>query len=693
MRVTPLLIATVASATLIGGVPAAQASVAGKKPTPTFNTTIKEGRQAVRSAMKQTKATSVSVALVANGKRVWSQTFGRVNTAGKKPSPTTKYGIGSVSKTVTAMALMQLVDAGKVYLDAPVVRYVPDFTMKSPQYRQITVRMLLNHSAGFPGSDYADGLTTKPFPGYVDGVLAGLRNSYLKTSPGSMNVYCNDCYTLAGVVLERVSGMSLPDYVAKNVFKPLGMKHSIYPTSLPVPGKVAPVIQGGGVQPFQVPNLFATGALLSTANDMARLAMVFTGEGVVDGKRILSRSAIDQMGADQTTTTLEAAPPGAFRYGLGWDTVKDPALDSAGVRGWTKGGDLFEFHAGFVIAPDQGLAAIVEGAGNSFSSTAAQTIAQTILLNALVEKGDIKKLPKQISGKPDKERATAKHVNNVTGTYLAQSVSVKVTEGKERSLRLSILSDGKWVREPGRLVRRANGAFWSTATSGSSIKVVKAWGRKYLTLRGIGGTGTFRTHSTLGQRVRSGGAISQAWRARVGMRWLLANEDPTSLNWTATDKPAVEIKTIPGLSGYLLATGALVESVPVDVTTSDTVGTMFLAVPLVPGRDLYDLDFSMRGGEEYLTFSSSVLRPAATVPALVRGSNSVAIGPSGHVAWYRVPDASTVSISGQSDWKLFDDKLSFLDSGEGAPATKQAPGGAYVAVFGPAGSTATVEVG
>ena len=407
MRIIRILTATVATATVIGGVPAAQVSVPAKKPpAPTFTTTIKAGRQAAREALKQTNATSVSVALVANGKRVWSQTFGRVNTAGEKPSPTTKYGIGSVSKTVTAIALMQLVDAGKVSLDAPVVRYVPDFTMKSPQYRQITVRMLLNHSAGFPGSDYADGLTTKPFPGYVDGVLAGLRNSYLKTTPGSMNVYCNDCYTLAGVVLERVSGMSLPDYVAKNIFKPLGMKHSIYPTSLPVPGKVAPVIQGGKVQPFQVPNLFATGALLSTANDMARLAMIFTGDGVVDGKRILSSSAIDQMSADQTTTTLEAAPPGAFRYGLGWDSVQDPALNSAGVRGWTKGGDLFEFHAGFVIAPDQGLAAIVEGAGTSFSSTAAQTIAQTMLLNALVENGDIKKLPKQISGKPDKERAT-----------------------------------------------------------------------------------------------------------------------------------------------------------------------------------------------------------------------------------------------------------------------------------------------
>ena len=178
----------------------------------------------------------------------------------------------------------------------------------------------------------------------------------------------------------------------------------------------------------------------------------------------------------------------------------------------------------------------------------------------------------------------------------------------------------------------------------------------------------------------------------MGNRWLLANEDPSSLNWTATDKPAVEIKNIPGLSGYLLATGALVESVPVDVTTSDSVGTMFLAIPLVPGRDLHDLDFSKRGGEEYLTFSSSVLRPAATVPALANGSNPVAIGPEGYVQWYRVPNASTLTISGQSDWKLFDDKLSILESGEAGTATKQAPAGAYVAVFGPAGSTATVVV-
>ena len=691
MRIIRILAATAATATVIGGVPAAQASAPAKKPpAPTFTTTIKAGRQAVREAMKQTNATSVSVALVADGKRVWSQTFGRVNTKGKKPSPSTMYGVGSVSKTVTAIAIMQLVDAGKVSLDAPVVRYVPDFTMKSPQYRQITVRMLLNHSAGFPGTDYSDGISTKPIPTYVDGVLEGLRNSHLKTTPGAMNVYCNDCYTMAGVVVERVSGMPIQDYVAKKIFKPLGMKHSTYPTSMPAAGTVAPVIQGGKVQPFQVTNIFASGGLLSTSNDMARLAMIFTGDGVVDGKRILSSSAVEQMGVDQTTTTLEAAPPGAFRYGLGWDSVKDPALKSAGVRGWTKGGDIIDFHAGFVIAPDQGLAAVVEGAGATFSSTSAETIAQTMLLSALIETGDVKKMPKQISGKPAKDTASAKQVKRATGIYLAQNLSLKVAEGKNRSLRLSILSDGKWTRQPGRLVRRADGAFWSTATAGASVKLVKAWGRKYLTLRGIGGTGTFRSHSTLGQRVRSGGSISPAWQARVGSIWLMANEDPASLNWTLSDKPGVEIASIPGLSGYLLATGALVESVPVDVKASDTVGSMFLEVPLVPGRDQYDIEFSMQGGEEYLTFSSSVLRPAATVPALAPGGNPVTIGPQGYVQWYRVPSASTLTISGQSDWKLFDGDLSHLDSGGDAAATQQAPAGAYLALFGPGGSEVSV---
>ena len=685
-----VLTASLATTTMLAGVPMVHAAApAKKKPTPSFTETIKEGRKAVREQLKATNSTSASVALVADGKVVWRQTFGRVNNAGKKPSLKTMYGVGSVSKTVTAISIMQLVDAGKVSLDAPVVRYIPDFKMASPQYRQITVRMLLNHSAGLPGTDYADSISTKPLPSYVGRVLAGLRTSHLKTTPGAMNVYCNDCYTLAGLVVERVSGMPYEDYVAANILKPLGMKNSMYGT--PAPGAAAPVIQDGKAQPFLVTNLDATGGLLSTPTDMARVAMIFTGGGVVGGKRIISESAIAQMAMDQTTTTLTTAPPNNFRYGLGWDSMEDPALKAVGVRGWTKGGDLPQYHTGFTIAPDQGLAVIVEGAGTTFSSTSAETVGQTVLLNALVETGAIKRFPKQISGQPQVAKATAKQVKRMTGIFLAQNLTAKVVEAKGRSLRLMILSEGKWVPQPGRLVRRADGSFWSTASLGRSVNVVRSWGRSYLTLRGIGGTGTFRTYATLGQRVRSGGTLSPAWQQRVGAKWLLANEDPNSANWTL-GPPAVEIAAVPGLSGYLLAKGALVESVPFDTTTSDTRGTMFLEVPLVPGRDMYDFDFSTQDGQEWMSFSSSVLQPAASVPDLSAGANPVTIGAQGYVKWFKVPAASQVTLSGQADWKLFDDKLSMLGSGKGSTETVQAPAGSYLAIFGPAGSGSTVVV-
>jgi CubicO group peptidase (beta-lactamase class C family) len=174
-----LVVSVVLSLGLIQSpVPAAQA-----KPSPgksmQWQQTIQSGRAATREAMKQTGASSISVAVLHKGDVIWSQGFGVINKKGDKPTGTTKYGIGSVSKMVTTLAVMQLVDAGKIQLDAPVVRYLPAFTMLSPQYRQIKVRMLLNHTAGLPGSDYANGFSFEPIAGYPEQVLEALSKSRL----------------------------------------------------------------------------------------------------------------------------------------------------------------------------------------------------------------------------------------------------------------------------------------------------------------------------------------------------------------------------------------------------------------------------------------------------------------------------------------------------------------------------------
>lgn len=695
MRIVTILTATVVSAGMLAGTPTQAAVPVMKKPGPSLRTTVKEGRKAMREGLRATGSTSGSIALVSNGKVVWSQTFGRVTPGGKRPSRTTLYGVGSVSKVVTTMAVMQLVDQGKVSLDAPVSRYIPEFAMQSPQYKQITVRMLLSHSAGVPGTNFADLWSSVPIPSYVDGVLTGLRNSRLKTTPGAMNVYCNDCFTLAGVVVERVSGMAFQDYVTANILKPLGMKRSRYPTSVPPAGKVAPIIADGKALPIEITNAFATGGLMSTPEEMTRLATVFTNEGTVGGKRILSPSAIQQMAVDETATSLRVGPPSFLRYGLGWDSVEDPALKSAGVLGWTKGGDTVDYHASFAIAPDQELGVVVLGAGRGFSSIAAETVAQTVLLNALAEMGAIASMPKQVSGNPGKGQVTPKmakaKIQQLSGTFLAQNETKKLIQANPRSVRVATLVDGAWVRSPGRFELRNDGAFWSTTAPGTSIRAVRAWGRTYVVQRSLGGVGTYYSSVARGQKVRSAGALAPAWQQRVGKKWLLANESPDSLNWSAA-APVVEIRSIPGLSGYLLATGALVDTVPFDATSSENTGTMFLQIPLGFGRDLLDFDFTMGGGEEFLSFDSSVLRPAATVPSLSVGTNQVAIGPEGLVQWYQVPEAATLTLTGHSDWKMFDSGFSLIGAGQDAPATEVVAAGSYLAVFGSPLSTATVVV-
>lgn len=666
--------AAIAAATVVAGLVTAPAQA---RPQPDFSTTRAVGSAAIREAIKQTKTTSVSIAMLSDGKVVWSQGFGRITPGGKRPTPATTYGIGSVSKTVTAVAVMQLVDKGKVSLDAPVVKYIPDFAMLSPQYAQITVRMLLNHSAGLPGSDYANGQSfEKPIPGYPQQVLSSLGTSRLKTTPGAMSVYCNDCFTLAGEVVARVSGMSFEEYAQANIFKPLGMTK----TGFVVNDQSAPLIVDGEVMPRVHTNVAAAGGVVSTPTDMLKLARVFTGER----SGILSQAAIMQMGSDQTASTLKVGPRSELRYGLGWDTVSAPPLADVGVTAWVKGGDIPPHHSTLVVAPDQDLAVTVSGSGLETSSSALEVIAEKVLLTALVEKGVIKRYPKPVSGQPGSAGADVQKVKRMTGIYLGAGMSVRVTRITAKAVALWLYADGQWVKRPGRYVLRADGGFWSTEVPGTSIRTTKGWGRRYVVLQHVAGTANTYTSMALGQKMRPGRTLP-AWAGRVKQRWLLANEHPLSLAWAT---PQMIFTRIPGLSGYLMASGVLVESVPFNASETPDLGSMFLQVPLMAGRDLYDFNIVQHGGEDVLMFASSVLRQEATVPDLAVGT--VTIGSRGFVEWAKAPADMTVALSGQSHWKVFDDGLEQVDSGGNATASVTLKAGQYVALFGAPGTAIAV---
>ena len=138
----------------------------------------------------------------------------------------TQFNFGSVTKVLTAASILLLCDEGKLDLDQPVVRYLPEFTLRDERYRQITVRMLLNHSSGLPGTNYRDGFAVTPNLDYVAQTLDVLRDHTLKHDPGTISVYCNDGFTLAEGLIEKVSGLRFADFLRKNFFEPLGMNDS-----------------------------------------------------------------------------------------------------------------------------------------------------------------------------------------------------------------------------------------------------------------------------------------------------------------------------------------------------------------------------------------------------------------------------------------------------------------------------------
>lgn len=674
------VIASAAAVTVVVSIAGfAPATAAGQA----YPRTAAAAQLAIDNALAATGASSITAGLTDTSGILWQGSTGVIDARGAIPQPTTQYGVGSASKMFATAAVMQLVDAGKVRLDQPVVRYMPKFTMLSPQYRQITVRMLLDHSAGFPGTGYADAFTTVPFDGYAKGVLANLARSRLKTTPGAISVYCNDCFTMAGELVAEVSGMPFTTYVERNLLSPVGMKESGYVTkAMPAPGTVARVVADGRTQPLEVTNVYASGGLMSTPADMLAFARMLMDRGQVGDTRVLSAGSIAEMGRSQLATSLQPLTRNVWNYGLGWDTVKDMTLDSVGVRAWVKGGDTGAYHASLIVAPEAGLAAFVAGTG-TFGSTPAETVAEEIILNALAERGDIPAVPAPLGNdRPPVATPSQDDINGIVGTYLGTpGLGFRVARGAGDTLSLATLSGDTWVPNPIPFTFRSDGVWWPDDARARSLKAVTGWGRTYLVISSPNGYGTTFGEQILGERVQPAGAIAPAWKSRLG-QWLFVGDMPTSMSWLGS--PVTEIARIPGLPGYLdVATLS-----PVDARRPN-MGSMFLQVPLLMGRDLDDL-LPVKPG--LARMGSIVMVQRDRVAALDAGGNAVRIGKQGYAEWRELDDAGRISVSDAQAWYLYDGDVMLLQYGSKDATGITAPSGSLLVVFGEPGDAVSVTV-
>lgn len=646
-----------------------------------YTVTIAEGRTAIKEVMERTGASSVSVAFTDGDRLVWTETFGHADRAsGTPPTRETMYCIGSTSKMFATVAVMKLVDRGLISLDEPVVKYLKSFRMLSPEYRQVTVRMLLNHSSGFPGTDYRNGFTTTPFKDYSAQVLETLAVLRLKHPPGYLSVYCNDGFTVVEQLIASVTGKSYARFVEDEILKPLGMKNSRYMLDYPPEGSTAKRYDEKGRElPFMFVNVLASGGLYSTPSDMARFAMMLIGKGRLGDTRILSEEAVAEMARDQTLASFNPVKSNMVSYGLGWDTVRQPGLGAVGVTAWQKGGAIPYMKTLFTVVPDERLAAFVVGASGNFGSDDTIVLMERLLLNALVEKGRIASVPSPLKGKalPEKTVSPAE-LRSFAGCYGRSDSLLRVTTGRGQSLNIYRYDPEKkrWgVWEKG-LTMRPDGYFASTANPLQAFAFRVADGRQYLVSRSIAGYGHYQDNEVIGQKIPVTAALPHSWKKRLARHWLMSNDNPTSDEWEA---PVADLGNYRGL---LLLSGSQV----VDPTLSDSRAGMMLVIPQLKGRDLNDLVIENRAGYEWLRLGSYLFRPRETVEKLARGETTIVLGRDGNSEWRvidRLNKTKTLTVSPDrpdGSWRLYDASLKQLERGKGKKSLRLA-GGTYYLLF------------
>jgi len=274
-------------------------------------------REYIRGRMLEANVPSVSVALSQRGKIIWEESFGWADREQRiAATPHTLYSLASISKPITATALMTLVEAGKLDLDHPINDYLGPAKLTARVGSQgATVRQVANHSSGLP-LHYQFFYADEPY-GRLSMDETILRYGNLVTAPGEKLEYSNLGYGVLDHVISRVSGKSFAAYLTENVFLPLGLTRMSLGIGPGLESYAAiRYAEDGTALPFYDSDHQGASGVYGSAHDLIRFAMFHLQDGLADQKRILSRDAITQM---QRVTFAGDDREG---YGVAWEVVE-----------------------------------------------------------------------------------------------------------------------------------------------------------------------------------------------------------------------------------------------------------------------------------------------------------------------------------------------------------------------------------
>ncbi|MEZ4660139.1 MAG: serine hydrolase domain-containing protein [Caldilineaceae bacterium] len=243
---------------------------------------VAEIREIVETRMAKNQIPGFAVAVVQNGEMIYAEGFGIAEMDTDRPiTPRTVFQLASTSKPLTAIAIMQLVEAGKLHLDAHVTDYLPYFKLADERYRDITIAQILTHRSGLPeGGGFlgGEGLAVEMDAGAAERYVRSLADLQLLFAPGEDWAYSDMGYNVLGDVIAKASGQLFEDYVQEHIFTPLGMTQTTFllsdvpTTALALPHMLNAAGKMGKVEEMPYTRAFAPSDTLYSSVAMSRLA-------------------------------------------------------------------------------------------------------------------------------------------------------------------------------------------------------------------------------------------------------------------------------------------------------------------------------------------------------------------------------------------------------------------------------------
>lgn len=380
------------------------------------------------------------VVVVKDGEILTQRGFGYADVESRKPVDPEKtlFRPGSVSKLITWTAVMQQVEQGKIDLDADINQYL-DFEIPDYEGQPVTMRQLMTHTAGFEeqvkdliGSD------RDAIPPYDELLKRWIPQRIF--APGTTPAYSNYGTSLAGYIVERVSGEPFDDYVERHIFDPLGMDNSSF--RQPLPDNLQPNMatgydkMSGEVVPFEIVGPAPAGSLSSTGEDMARFMMAHLNNGELDGNRILKPETARYM---HTTATTLLPPLDRMMMGFFETNINDERVIA-------HLGDLGGFHTSLHLFMDEDV-----GLYASFNSGGEEGAVNGVRINLFTEFAD-----RYFPGKPITSRVppeeSAQHAQMLAGNWIASrradSTFLNITQLIGQAT-VSVGPDGELILPPG----------------------------------------------------------------------------------------------------------------------------------------------------------------------------------------------------------------------------------------------------